>query len=419
MGTLNGVVITGVGVVSPLGSGDEFWNNLINGVSGVDKLNKFDATSFRCQVGAEAKFNYLDFGFTDRETKKLDSFSLYALSAARDAILDSGLELKEKNLRGGVIIGTGNGGVESIEETMKNFFLNPNLNAARKIDPRLISKCMPNAAAANVSIKYVLKGPSYGAVSACASGLHSIICGFKEVRDGDADFILAGGSEAVFTRSAYGSFANVKALVKGYSENPTEASRPFEAKRKGFVMGEGAGVLILENLERAKRRGAKIYAEIVGYGRSSDAVDILAPDLSGEGMASAMKLALKKASLYGIGIRDIDYINAHGTSTLLNDSIECRAIKQVFGKYAPPVSSTKSMTGHLLGAAGGLETVICAKVIEKGVVPPTINHGRTAEDCKGLDYVPNVSRGKNVKVVMNNGFGFGGHNAVLILKKYG
>ena len=411
MGTLNEVVITGVGVVSPLGSGEEFWDNIVKGVSGVRKLEKFDTTNFRCHVGAEAKFD-------EREVKKLDSFSLYALGATRDAMLDSGLDLEEENLVGGVIIGTGNGGIESIEKTMKDFFLNSNPNAARKIDPRLISKCMPNAASANVSIGYRLEGPSFSVNSACASGLHAIICGVEKIMLGKADFIVSGGAEATITQVAYGSFANLRALAGGYLGTSLEASRPFEAKRGGFVIGDGAGVVILESLKHAEKRNAKIYAKIIGYGENSDALDILAPDLSGRGIANAMKLALKDSNVYGIDKRKIDYINAHGTSTEFNDKTECKAIKQVFGDYAPPVSSTKSMTGHLLGGAGGLETVVCAKVIEKGFLPPTINHENTAEDCKGLDYVPNVARTKDVRVVMNNGFGFGGHNAVLILQKY-
>ncbi|MEA3248506.1 MAG: beta-ketoacyl-ACP synthase II [Nanoarchaeota archaeon] len=416
----NEVVITGVGVVSPLGSGDEFWDNLINGVSGVGKVTKFDTTHFRCHLGAEAKFDPSKFELNGKEVRNLDSFSLYALGATRDAILDSRLELKGENPRGGVIIGTGNGGVESIGKDTKKYELNPDSNAARKINPRLVSRCMPNAATSAVSIKYGLTGPSYSPISACASGTHAVICGVEKIILGKADFIIAGGSEAAFTPNSYGSFANMGAMARGYPENPWEACRPFEAKREGFVMGEGSGIVVLESLEHAKERGAKIYAKIIGYGTSSDAYHIIAPDPSGKGIIQAMNVALEEAKLYGVSIKDVDYINAHGTSTPLNDKTECFAIKQVFGKYAPyiPVSSTKSMTGHLLGAAGSLETVVCAKTLEKGIIPPTINHENTAEDCKGLDYVPNVPREKDVEVVMNNSFGFGGLNAVLVLEKY-
>jgi len=410
------VVLTGIGTVNPLGNSEEFWENLVNGKSGVGLVSKFDATNYRCELGGEVHLDYGKFGIESKEVRKLDSFSLYALAASKLALEDSGLELGNRNGDVGVIIGTGVGGIETIERENEKLFNNGFEKGPKKVSPFLISGCIPNAACVAVSIKYGFEGPSFSVNSACASGLNGIISAAQNIMLGDAEVFVTGGTDAPFVKTAYASFANMRALAKGYEENPERASRPFDALRSGFVVSEGAGIVILENLEYAKKRNAKIYAELVGYGMTSDAGHITSPREDGEGMRRAMEIALAKA---GVNPDEVDYINAHGTSTLLNDKTETLAIKRLFGEqaYKIPISSTKSMTGHLLGGAGGLETVICALAMGRGVIPPTINYENPDPDCD-LDYTPNKAKEANINVVMNNNFGFGGHNTCIVLKKY-
>ncbi len=416
----NRVVITGIGVVTPIGTGKEkFWNSLENGISGVDKITKFDVSDFDCKIAAEVKdFDPLEHGMNKKELKRLDSFSQYALAAAHQAINDANLSLKDANSDIGVIVGSAIGGLSTLETEKEKYLdrLNEGKCAASFVSPMLIPTMMSNLAAGNISIKYKLNNSSMGVVSACASGIHSIICALKDIVLGDAAIMVSGASEGVFTPLSVGSFMNMNALCKKSNGNPKKASRPFDLKRNGFVIGEGAGIVILESLEHAMRRDAHIYAEIVGYGLTSDAYHLTAPDPDSMGITQAMRRALIMAELSPV---DVDYINAHGTSTHDNDLSETKAIKNALGHHAYDVkiSSTKSMTGHLLGAAGAVETVVCLLAMERGAIPPTINYEYPDPECD-LYYVPNQAQPCHVKVAMNNSFGFGGHNAVLILKKY-
>ena len=407
------VVITGLGAITPLGNNvDEFWKGIKEGKCGIDYITKFDTTNFKVKLAAELKgYNAEDY-FDRREAKRLDKFSQYAMIVAREAWKDSGLDKEKENMeRVGIVIGSGIGGIETIEtENQKCIEKGPD-----RVSPMYIPMGILNMATGNVAIDIGAKGESYAMVTACASGTHCIGESFRMIKHGYQDVVIAGGTEAGITPLGIAGFTNIKALTK--SEDKNRASIPFDKERSGFVMGEGAGVVILEELEHAKKRGAKIYAEIVGYGATSDAYHITSPAPGGEGGARAMKLAMEEA---GVAPEEITYINAHGTSTHLNDSFETQAIKTALGEEASKkvmVSSTKGHTGHLLGAAGGVEAIVCSKAIEEGFVPATINYKVPDEECD-LDIVPNEGRSKEIKYAISNSLGFGGHNSSILLKKY-
>jgi 3-oxoacyl-[acyl-carrier-protein] synthase II len=407
------VVVTGVGMITPLGIGvDSSWNNLISGISGIGKITQFDAFAFPTQIAGEVKgFNPEDY-IEPKEIKKMDRFIHFAVAAASMAINDSKLKITEKNAdRAGVIVGSGIGGLHAIEH-YHSVFLE---KGPRKISPFFIPMLIVNLAAGQIFIRFGAKGPNSAMATACATGSHAIGDAYKLIQRGDADIMIAGGTEAVITPLGIGGFNAMKALSTRNDE-PQKASRPFDSGRDGFVMGEGAGIVILEPLEDAQDRGAKIYAEIVGYGMSADAYHITAPSPGGEGAARCMTMALKDA---GITPPDVDYINAHGTSTKYGDELETNAIKTVFGEHAYKiaVSSTKSMTGHLLGAAGGVEAVVTVLSICHEIVAPTINLDNPDPDCD-LDYVPQRSRKMTVNYGLTNSFGFGGTNACLLFKKF-
>ncbi len=411
------VVITGLGAISSLGEDvPTLWKNLISGKSGVSRIERFDPSGFKTQIAAEIK----DFDPSKRfgpkvggvPLKKVDRFLLYSLWATQEAVEDSGiLDYGDLNRdRVGVIIASGIGGVETLEkETITGYTRGYN-----RISPYLVPMMIPDMASGLVAIVYGFKGPNYCVVSACSSSAHAIGDAMRLIRYGDADVIIAGGAEAPIIKTALAGFSAIRALSTRNDE-PEKASRPFDAERDGFVMAEGAAVLVLEEYEHARRRGAKIYAELVGYGATADAYHITAPCVDGEGAIKAMRMALADAR---VNPEDVDYINAHGTSTKLNDVAETKAIKEVFGQHAYrlAVSSTKSMTGHLLGGAGAIEALATVKAIETGVVPPTINYEHPDPECD-LDYVPNEAREMDVGVAMSNSFGFGGHNAVLVFRR--
>ncbi|MDQ0483432.1 beta-ketoacyl-ACP synthase II [Guptibacillus hwajinpoensis] len=406
------VVITGLGTVSPLGNSvSETWTNIVNGVSGINPLTRLDKEQFAAKVSGEA----LEFDpeqFMDRkEVRKMDRFTQFAVAASQMAVDDAGLTINDENAeRVGVWIGSGIGGMETYESQFRTFID----KGARRVSPFFVPMMIPDMASGQVSIMLGAKGINSCTVTACASGTNSIGDSFKVIQRGDADVMITGGSEAPITSMSVAGFGSMKALST--NPDPATASRPFDANRNGFVIGEGAGILVIESLESAEKRGAKIYGEIVGYGSTGDAYHVTAPAPDGEGGARAMKQAIDDA---GLSPSDIGYINAHGTSTDYNDKFETAAIKSVFGEHAYKlaVSSTKSMTGHLLGAAGAVEGVFCAKVLEEGILPPTINYETPDPDCD-LDYVPNTARKAEVNAVMNNSLGFGGHNATLVFKKF-
>ncbi len=407
------VVITGVGIVSPLGIGkEENWNNCLQGRSGIGKITKFDVSSFRTTIAGEVK-NFDPSRFLDsKEVEKFDPFIHFAVAAASLAIEDAKISIHPSNAeRVGVYIGSGIGGLSTIEKT-HNTLLS---QGPRKISPFFVPGLIINMASGLVSIIFGAKGPNSATATACATSAHTIGDSFKIIQREDADVMIAGGSEAAITPIGLGGFCALRALSTRNDE-PEKASRPFDLKRDGFVMGEGAGVVILEDLEHALSRNANIYAEIVGYGMSGDAFHITAPCSDGEGAIRSMRLAIEDAE---INLNEIDYINAHGTSTPLNDKVETMAIKNLFGAHAYKIaiSSTKSMTGHLLGAAGGIETIFTALSIKEGVVPPTINLEFPDPECD-LDYVPNKAKKMEIRYAMNNSFGFGGTNASLILKRF-
>ncbi len=407
------VVITGAGMVTPLGTGTEkSWKGLIEGRSGVRRITHFDPADIPCQIAAEVPDFEADRFIEAKEQKKMDRFIHLGLAAAVMAVEDSGLKITGENSeRVGVIVGSGMGGLPAVEHYTKVL----NERGHRKITPFFIPMTIINLAAGQISIRFGAKGPNFAVASACASGTHSIGEAFRLVQSGIADAMIAGGAEATITPLGIGGFAAMKALSRRNDE-PERASRPFDKERDGFVMGEGAGILILEELEQAIKRGARIYAEINGYGMTSDAYHISSPSPDGDGAARCMRAALKDS---GINPEEVNYINAHGTSTKYGDELETRAIKNVFGKHAYElcVSSTKSMTGHLLGASGGVEGAICALSIFNGIVPPTINLEEPDPECD-LDYVPNSSRPLDINVAISNSFGFGGTNACIVLKKY-
>jgi 3-oxoacyl-[acyl-carrier-protein] synthase II len=405
------VAVTGVGLVSPLGIGnDENWRAIVAGKSGIGPITRFDASAFACRIAGEVKGFDPSLYVEKKEIKKMDTFIHFAMAAAQFAMADSGLPVRDDNReRIAVVIGSGIGGLPIIEETQKNYLQ----KGPRVISPFFITALIANEAAGNVSIRYGLKGPNLSTVTACTTGAHAVGEAYRMIQYGDADAAIAGGTESVITPLAVGGFAVMRALSTR-NDDPQGASRPWDRDHDGFVMGEGAGLVILEEMEAAKKRGARIYAELVGYGLSGDAYHIAAPSEDGDGPARVMRNALADAE---IAPDRIGYINAHGTSTPMGDRIETVAIKMVFGEHAykVAVSSTKSSTGHLLGAAGGLETGIVALALHHGVLPPTINYETPDPDCD-LDYVPNVAREEKVEYALSNSFGFGGTNGCLVLK---
>lgn len=408
------VVVTGLGVVTPNGNDvATFWKSMKDGKSGVGKLTSFDASAFDCKIAAEIKgFDPISQGLTKKEAHRMEKFVQYAVASSYQAINDAGLEIEKENKeRIGVIVGSGIGSLRIIEDQHQVYLK----GGPSRLTPFLIPSLIVNEAAGHIAIKYGLLGPNYCVTTACASGSHAIGDALRVIQRGDADVIIAGGTESAITHLGVGGFCALKALSLRNDE-PERASRPFDKDRDGFVMGEGCGIVVLESLEHAKARGAKIYGEAAGFGMSCDAYHITAPDPEGYGASLAMKWAIKDSK---INPEDIDYINAHGTSTELNDKVETMAIKKSLGAYAKKVmiSSTKSMTGHLLGAAGGVEFVVCCLAIKDSVVPPTINYENPDPDCD-LDYIPNTARELKIEVAASNSLGFGGHNATLIVKKF-
>ncbi|RUT46935.1 beta-ketoacyl-[acyl-carrier-protein] synthase II [Paenibacillus anaericanus] len=406
------VVVTGMGVVTSLGNDlDTFWDNLVQGKSGVSLIEAFDVSGYTTRIAAEVKdFNPDDY-IDRKEARKMDRFVQFATTAAFSALKDSGLNIAEQTdpERVGVMIGSGIGGLGTLED-QHSILLE---KGPRRVSPFFIPMMIANMASGHVSILTGAKGPNSTTVTACATGTHSIGDSYRTIMNGDADVMICGGAEATIRPTGVAGFCSMRAMSTRNDE-PERASRPFDSERDGFVMGEGAGILILESLEHAQKRGAKIYAEVIGYGLSADAHHMTDPDP--DGASRAMKMALRSA---GIEPEEIDYINAHGTSTPPGDRSETTAIKWTFGDHAYKlaVSSTKSMTGHLLGAAGGVEAVICGLTLQNGIIAPTINLENPDPDCD-LDYVPNEARHSDVKVAMSNSFGFGGHNATIILKKF-
>ena len=407
------IVVTGVGVVSPLANDVEsFWTRLTAGESGIHELSTLDTEGYKVHFGGDIP----DFSISEyveaREAKRLDRFTQFAVHAGTQAIRDSKIDLDQVDrAKCGVILGSGIGGLGEIETQIEKMLS----RGPDRVSPFTVPKMMLNAAGGNLSITYGFKGPNYAVATACASATNAMGDALRSVRLGETDMVITGGTEAAITRMGLAAFQNMKALSTRNDE-PSAASRPFDADRDGFVLGEGAGLLVFEELEHAKARGAKIYAEVLGYGTTSDAGHITAPDPEGHGAAAAMRAAIDDA---GVSTDDVDYINAHGTSTPLGDKAETQAIKAVFGEHAykTKISSTKSALGHSLGASGGIEAVILCKTIETGTIAPTINYETPDPECD-LDYTPNSSVPYDVKVAMSNSFGFGGHNACVVFGKY-
>lgn len=410
----NRVVVTGLGVITPVGNDIvSFWEALKEGKSGVDKLTTFDPSAFDSKIAGEIKnFDPAFYGISKKNTHHMEKFVQYAIAGSKQAIENAGLDLvNEDKERIGVLIGSGIGSLRIVEEG-QNVYLK---GGPSRITPFLIPMLIVNEAAGQVAITFGLRGPNSCVTTACASGTHAIGDAFRIIQRGDADVMVTGGTESCITHLGVGGFCALKALTTN-NDNPQKASRPFDAQRNGFVMAEGCGVVVLESLEHAKKRGAFIYGELVGFGMSCDAHHITAPDPEGYGASLAMKWSLRDAKL---NPQDVDYINAHGTSTKLNDKVETLAIKKSLGAHAKKVmvSSIKSMLGHLLGAAGGVEFVACCLTLRDNIIPATINYEHPDPDCD-LDYVPNVSRKTEVSVCMSNSLGFGGHNATLVIKKF-
>ncbi len=405
-------VITGMGAITPMGNDvQEFWKNIKSGVCGIDKITRFDTTEFKAKVAAEVKNFEPTLYVEKKELKRNDLFSIYGVAAAHQAYESSGIKEGEVDpFRFGVIVGSGIGGLITMEEQI----LKMGEKGPSKVSPLFIPMTIGNMAAGNIALRFGAKGICTDVVTACATGTNCIGEAYRNIKHGYLDMCLAGGTEASVTPIAVAGFSNLTALST--SDDPLKASRPFNKERGGFVMGEGAGILMLEELEHALKRGAKIYGEVVGYGSTCDAYHITAPSPDGEGAAAAMEMAVKEA---GISPEEISYINAHGTGTHHNDIGETAAIKRAFKEaaYKIPVSSTKSMTGHLLGAAGAVEAIACVFALEEGFIPPTIGLEEADPECD-LDYVPNVGRAAQVKYTLSNSLGFGGHNAVLCLKKW-
>jgi 3-oxoacyl-[acyl-carrier-protein] synthase II len=407
------VVVTGMGIVSPLGIGlEDNWAAICQGRSGIGPITKFDTTEYPCKIAGEVKNFDPDAYIDKKDQKKMDIFIQFALAAGTMAIKQSGLVIDESTAdRVGVLVGSGLGGLSTIEK-YHTMLLE---NGPKKVSPFFVPMLIVNLAPGQISIYFGCRGPNSSVVTACATGNHSIGEAFRIIQRGDADAMIAGGVESTITPLAVAGFCALKALSTRNDE-PQKASRPFEKNRDGFVMAEGAGILVLEDLEKAQQRNAAIFAEIIGFGCNADAYHITAPSPNGEGAAKCMQITLADA---GLKPEDIDYINAHGTSTPMNDLSETMAMKTVFRDHIKnlPVSSTKSMTGHLLGAAGGVEAIFSLLAIRDSIIPPTINYEEPDPECD-LDYVPNVARKKEVRIVMSNSFGFGGTNATLIFKRF-
>ena len=407
------VVITGMGTITPVGLNvNEFWSSLVAGKGGVGHITRFDASAFSTKIAAEVKGFNPSSVIDRKELRRQDRFVHYAIAAAHEALVDSKLELnKEDRDRIGVLVGSGIGGTETWEaqlQKLRDF-------GPDRISPFFVPMMIIDMASGEISIRWNLKGPNFATVSACATSAHAIGESFLIISRGDADIMITGGSEAAITPLSMAGFCSMRALSRR-NDAPEKASRPFELNRDGFVMGEGSGILVLEEMGRARARGVKIYAELAGYGATADAYHMTAPSPGGEGAARAMRTALSSA---GMSPEEVGYVNAHGTSTDLNDKYETMAIKTVFGSHVSKlaISSTKSMTGHLLGAAGGIETIATAKTLVEGIVHPTINYEIPDPECD-LDYVPNKARNLAVTAAISNSFGFGGHNVCLVLKRY-
>ncbi len=407
------VVVTGMGMVTPVGIGvEESWRSICEGRSGIGPVTKFDASSFPSKIAAEVKGFKPEEFMEKKKIRHFDTFIHFAIASARMAMEDSGLKINENNRdRVGCVTGSGIGGLPMIEHFHKVLLE----KGPKRISPFFIPGIIANMVAGEIAIEFGARGPNTSITTACAASAHAIGESFRLIREGRADVMITGGSEAVITPLAFGGFCAMHALSQRNDE-PEKASRPFDLKRDGFVMGEGAGILILEELNHARERGAKIYAEILGYGMSSDAYHVAAPDPTAIGAINCMKMALEDA---GIKPEDVNYINAHGTSTKLNDEVETKAIKALFKDHAYKVSisSTKSMTGHLLGGAGAIEAIFSIMTINTGIIPPTINYENPDPECD-LDYVPNKARKTNVKIALSNSFGFGGTNATLVFGRY-
>ena len=407
------VVVTGLGIVSPIGIDvKSFWENLVNGKSGIRPITQFDSASFDCRIAGEIlDFNPSLYFNNPKDVRRADRFAQLAMASSKLAMEDSGLDLQKiDRTRFGVLVGSGIGGLKSLED-QHTVLMN---KGASRISPFMVPMMIVNMASGLISMEYDLEGPNFSIVTACATAANSIGEAWRMIRYGDADGFLAGGSEAVISPLGIAGFCAMRAMSTR-NDQPEKASRPFDRDRDGFVMGEGAGILVLEEYERAKARGARIYCELAGYGLTSDAYHMTSPRPDGAPVARAMQLALDSA---GANVSEIDYINAHATSTMVGDVSESNAIKLLAGQYAHEgllVSSTKSMTGHLLGGAGGVESAVCILSIQNGIVPPTINLDNPDPDCD-LDYVPNVARAKKIRLALNNSFGFGGHNATLAFR---
>ena len=407
------VVISGLGVVTSLSCKvDDLWSRVLAGESGIHPIRLFDVSDFKVTIGGDIyDWNPSDY-IDPKELKRLDRFTQFAIVAATDAVADSGIDFSSMDsFRSGVILGSGIGGLSTIEEQMSRLMT----KGPNRVSPLTIPKLMLNAAGGNISIKYGIRGPNYTVATACASATNALGDALKCIQYGDADVMITGGAEAAMTRMGLSAFQNMKALSTRV-DSPEQASRPFENDRDGFVFSEGAGIVIFEELEHAKARGAKIYAEVLGYGTSGDAGHITQPDEEGTGAAKAMSTALTDADL---APDQVDYINAHGTSTPLGDKAETRAVKSVFGAAAEKlsISSTKSQLGHSLGASGGIELVLCVKALQEQTVPPTINFSTPDPECD-LDYTPNEPKSRSLNYVMSNSFGFGGHNASVVVGRY-
>jgi 3-oxoacyl-[acyl-carrier-protein] synthase II len=411
------VVVTGMGAITPLGSSvDKFWAGLLAGTSAVDRITRFDPSAFAVHIAAQVNdFNVEEYAeYIDRkEARRIDWFIQLAVAATAQALKQSGLKINESNAdMVGAVIGSGVGGLITIEQSFRTLIE----KGPMRVSPFTGVYMIPNMAPGQVAITFGVRGPNFSVASACATGTTAIGEAYEIVKRGDADAMITGGVESQITEFGLSAFHRTTAMCTSHNDDPKHASRPFDAKRDGFIFGEGGGILILEELESAKKRGAKIIAEIVGYGATDDAYHVSAPAEGGAGAVKAIQRALRKA---GLKPQDIDYINAHGTSTVLNDVAETAAIKTVFGEHAHKlaISSTKSMVGHCLGAAGAVEAIATIKTIETGWIHPTINYEYPDPACD-LDYVPNKARQANVRVAMSNSFGFGGHNAIIIFKKF-
>ena len=414
------VVVTGLGMVTPLGGNVETtWKNIIASKSGAATITRFDPTDYKCRIACEVKPKDHEYGFDanldvdHKVQRQVDLFIVFGIAAASEALRDAGLldMSEEERLRAGCSIGSGIGGLPGIESES---LVLANKGPGR-VSPHFVHGRLINLISGQVSIKYGLMGPNHAVVTACSTGAHSIGDAARMIAMDDADVMLAGGAESANCPIGIAGFSQARALSTGFNDDPTRASRPYDVNRDGFVMGEGAGVVVLEEYERAKARGAKIYAEVVGYGLSGDAYHVTAPHPEGSGAFRSMAMALKKS---GLSLEDIDYVNAHGTSTPLGDELELGAVRRLFGDQisAMSMSSTKSAIGHLLGGAGAVESIFCILAMRDGIVPPTLNLDEPSESCKGVDLVPHVAKQRKVRAVLNNSFGFGGTNASLIMK---